>query len=29
MIGIVARMPSNFIFESGARLNGAGGPIAL
>ena len=29
MIGIVARMPSNFIFESGARLNGAGGPVAL
>jgi preprotein translocase subunit SecY len=29
MIGIVARMPANFIFESGTRLNGAGGPIAL
>lgn len=29
MIGIIARMPSNFIFESGARLNGAGGPVAL
>jgi preprotein translocase subunit SecY len=29
MIGIVARMPANFIFEAGARLNGAGGPIAL
>jgi preprotein translocase subunit SecY len=29
MIGIVARMPANFVFESGARLNGAGGPIAL
>jgi preprotein translocase subunit SecY len=29
MIGIVARMPANFVFESGARLNGVGGPIAL
>jgi len=29
MIGIIARMPANFIFESGTRLNGAGGPIAL
>jgi preprotein translocase subunit SecY len=29
MIGIVARMPANFIFESGTRLNGAGGPVAL
>jgi preprotein translocase subunit SecY len=29
MIGIVARMPANFIFESGTRLSGAGGPIAL
>ncbi|OFY58195.1 MAG: preprotein translocase subunit SecY [Bacteroidetes bacterium RBG_19FT_COMBO_42_10] len=29
MIGIVARMPSNFIFEAGARMNGAGGAIAL
>jgi preprotein translocase subunit SecY len=29
MIGIVARMPSNFIFETGARMNGAGGAIAL
>ena len=29
MIGIVARMPSNFIFEAGTRLSGAGGPIAL
>ncbi len=29
MIGIVARMPANFVFESGTRLNGAGGPIAL
>jgi len=29
MIGIVARLPSNFIFEFGTRVNGAGGPIAL
>ncbi|MGA1976337.1 MAG: preprotein translocase subunit SecY [Bacteroidales bacterium] len=29
MIGIVARMPSNFIFEAGTRWKGAGGPIAL
>jgi preprotein translocase subunit SecY len=29
MIGIVARMPSNFIFEAGTRMNGAGGMIAL
>ena len=29
MIGIVARMPSNFIFEVGSRMNGAGGAIAL
>jgi preprotein translocase subunit SecY len=29
MIGIVARMPANFIFEAGTRINGAGGPIAL
>jgi preprotein translocase subunit SecY len=29
MIGIVARMPANFIFEAGTRLNGAGGPVAL
>jgi preprotein translocase subunit SecY len=29
MIGIVARMPSNFIFEAGSKINGAGGPIAL
>lgn len=29
MIGIVARMPASFIFESGARLNGAGGAVAL
>jgi preprotein translocase subunit SecY len=29
MIGIIARMPANFIFEVGARMNGAGGLIAL
>jgi preprotein translocase subunit SecY len=29
MIGIIARMPANFIFESGTRMNGAGGAIAL
>jgi preprotein translocase subunit SecY len=29
MIGIVARMPANFIFETGIRMNGAGGAIAL
>ncbi|HVN58527.1 MAG TPA: preprotein translocase subunit SecY [Bacteroidales bacterium] len=29
MIGIVARMPANFIFELGSRINGAGGLIAL
>jgi preprotein translocase subunit SecY len=29
MIGIVARMPANFILETGARMNGAGGFIAL
>lgn len=29
MIGIIARMPANFIFETGAKMNGAGGPIAL
>jgi preprotein translocase subunit SecY len=29
MIGIVARMPANFIFETGARMNGTGGLIAL
>ena len=29
MIGIIARLPANFIFESGARLNGAGGAVAL
>jgi preprotein translocase subunit SecY len=29
MIGIIARLPSNFIFETGLRMNGAGGAIAL
>jgi preprotein translocase subunit SecY len=29
MIGIVARLPANFVFEAGTRLGGAGGPIAL
>lgn len=29
MIGIVARMPANFVFEAGARMNGAGGAVAL
>ena len=29
MIGIVARMPQNFIFEAGTRMNGAGGAIML
>jgi preprotein translocase subunit SecY len=29
MIGIIARMPANFIFEVGARMNGAGGLIML
>ncbi len=29
MIGIVARMPSSFVFEAGTRMNGAGGAIAL
>ena len=29
MIGIVARMPSNFVFEAGTRMNGAGGAIGL
>jgi preprotein translocase subunit SecY len=29
MIGIVARMPANFIFEAGTRMNGAGGAVAL
>jgi preprotein translocase subunit SecY len=29
MIGIIARLPANFIFETGARMNGAGGMIAI
>jgi preprotein translocase subunit SecY len=29
MIGIVARMPANFIFEAGTRMSGAGGAIGL
>ena len=29
MVGIIARMPANFIFETGARMNGAGGLIML
>jgi preprotein translocase subunit SecY len=29
MIGIIARMPANFIFEAGTRWKGAGGPVAL
>lgn len=29
MIGIVARMPANFVFEAGTRINGAGGAVAL
>ena len=29
MIGIVTRMPQNFIFEVGVRMNGAGGAIGL
>ncbi|MDR2886618.1 MAG: preprotein translocase subunit SecY [Bacteroidales bacterium] len=29
MIGIIARLPANFIFETGTRMNGAGGPIAI
>jgi preprotein translocase subunit SecY len=29
MSGIVARMPSRFVFEAGTRMNGAGGAIAL
>lgn len=29
MIGIIARLPANFVFEAGTRLNGTGGPIAL
>jgi preprotein translocase subunit SecY len=29
MVGIIARMPANFVFETGARMNGSGGLIAL
>jgi preprotein translocase subunit SecY len=29
MIGIVARMPANFVFEVGTRMNGAGGAIGV
>ena len=29
MIGIIARMPQSFIFETGTRMNGAGGAISL
>jgi preprotein translocase subunit SecY len=29
MIGIVARLPTSFIFEAGSRMNGAGGAIGL
>ncbi len=29
MIGIVARLPANFIFEAGTRMSGAGGAITL
>jgi preprotein translocase subunit SecY len=29
MIGIIARFPADFIFEAGARMNGAGGAIAI
>jgi preprotein translocase subunit SecY len=29
MVGIIARLPANFIFETGARINGSGGLIAL
>ncbi|HLN54714.1 MAG TPA: preprotein translocase subunit SecY [Bacteroidales bacterium] len=29
MIGIIARLPSNFVFEVGVRMNGAGGLVAL
>jgi len=29
MIGIIARLPSNFVFEAGTRMNGAGGAVAL
>ncbi|MBN1109022.1 MAG: preprotein translocase subunit SecY [Bacteroidales bacterium] len=29
MIGIIARLPQNFLFEWGTRMNGTGGPVAL
>ncbi len=29
MIGIIARLPANFVFEAGTRLGGAGGAIAV
>ena len=29
MIGIIARLPANFVFELGTRMNGAGGAIAI
>ena len=29
MVGIIARLPANFIFEVGTRMNGAGGAIAV
>ncbi len=29
MIGIIARLPANFIFEAGARMNGAGGAVSI
>src|SRR5512133_2255072 len=29
MMCIIARLPANFIFEAGARMNGAGGAVAI
>jgi len=29
MVGIIARLPANFVFEAGTRMNGAGGAIAI
>ena len=29
MIGIIARLPANFVFEAGTRISGAGGLIAV
>ncbi|HEX2920343.1 MAG TPA: preprotein translocase subunit SecY [Bacteroidales bacterium] len=29
MIGIIARLPQNFLFEWGIRMNGAGGPFII